>query len=128
MRLQGALDNDILVATRRFLADGVPAEVEQLYTAIQRSNSSLKRRPKPVIQASLERVLEFIAPKRDESEDSDAAIEKNLPREDTAAELMNRSLRQNLVPASPNVVSQSGYQTHLLAIILGPQRITAASG
>jgi len=108
MRLQGALDNDILIITRRFLADGVPADVENLYTAVQRSNSSLKRKPKKALQASLERVLEFIAPERDVlSEDSDAIIESQLLKEDTAADLMNRSLRQNLVPASPGAVSKT---------------------
>jgi len=107
MRLQGALDNDILVVVRRFLADGVPADVENLYTAIQRSNSSLKRKPKKVLQSSLERILDFLEPERDApSEDSDAAIEKDLPKDDSTAQLMNRALRQNLMPASPSVVSR----------------------
>ncbi|KAI7602425.1 hypothetical protein KC346_g12375, partial [Hortaea werneckii] len=60
MRLQGALDNDVLVATRKFLENGVPPDLESLWTAFQRSNSSLKRKPKKVLQASIERVLDFL--------------------------------------------------------------------
>jgi len=95
MRLQGALDNDILVAVRKFIADGIPPDVESLWTAIQRSNSSLKRKPKKVLQASLERVLEFLNIDQGGS-DSDAAIEDSTPKDDSATELMNRSLRANL--------------------------------
>ncbi|KAK5108578.1 hypothetical protein LTR62_008154 [Meristemomyces frigidus] len=94
-RLQGALDNDILTAVRKFTSDGIPPQIDDLYIAIQRSNSSLKRKPKKVLQASLERVLDFLGVP--EGEDSDAAIEERLP-EDATAEIMNRSLRANLAP------------------------------
>ena len=92
MRLQGALDNDILIATRKFLSDGVPADVDSLWTAISRSNSSLKRKPKKVLRASLERVLEFIGvDNRASSPDSEAALDEKQET-DTAAEVMNLSL------------------------------------
>ncbi|KAK5132646.1 hypothetical protein LTR08_008768 [Meristemomyces frigidus] len=96
MRLQGAIDNDILVATRKFLADGVSADVDSLWTAVQRSNSALKRKPKRVLQASIERVLEFIGVPDHPDDDSDAAIEQSQPQGDTSADIMNRSLRANL--------------------------------
>ena len=99
MRLQGALDNEILVATRKFLADGVPPDVDSLWAALQKSNSSLKRRPKKVLQGSLERVLDFIGPKetRAPPSDSDAEIEQREVNE--PPDIMNRSLRANLRPA-----------------------------
>ncbi|KAK4957560.1 Ribosome biogenesis ATPase rix7 [Elasticomyces elasticus] len=120
MRLQGALDNDLLVATRRFLSDGVAPDVESLWTALQRSNSSLKRRPKKVLQASLERVLDFIGPKEQAAElssDSEAAIEERQRQRDTGADLMNRSLRaglagpmpvRELAPESPQINGDDG--------------------
>ncbi|KAK3672284.1 Ribosome biogenesis ATPase rix7 [Recurvomyces mirabilis] len=96
-RLQGALDNDILTAARKFLEQGVPPQVDELYTALQRSNSSLKRRPKKVLHSSLERVLDFLGIPEEPGDDSDAAIEQRMP-EDTTADIMNRSLRANLAP------------------------------
>lgn len=93
VRLQGALDNDLLVATRKFLADGIPPDVNSLWTAIQRSNSALKRKPKKVLQSSLERVLDFIGVP--DEVDSEAEIEK-ITEADTSADIMNRSLRANL--------------------------------
>lgn len=116
MRLQSALDTEIHIATQKFVENGVPANIDALYLAFQRSNSSLRRKPKKVLQGSLERVLDFITAQSgslDNDDDSDAAIEQRLPPENTVAETMNRSLRANLAPAaatqstSPN----TGYET-----------------
>ncbi|TKA72060.1 hypothetical protein B0A55_06667 [Friedmanniomyces simplex] len=111
MRLQGALDSDLLVATRKFLSDGVPPDVDSLWNAVQRSNSSLKRRPKKVLQASLERVLEFLGPQgdADPSSDSEAGLDEKQREGDTAADLMNRSLRAGL--AGPMPVRESAPQS-----------------
>ena len=111
MRLQGALETDLLVATRRFLSDGVAPDVDSLWNAIQRSNSSLKRRPKRVLQASLERVLDFIGPQgdADPSSDSEAGIEEKQRADDIAADQMNRSLRAGL--AGPMPVRESAPQS-----------------
>ncbi|KAK5120542.1 hypothetical protein LTR85_006198 [Meristemomyces frigidus] len=106
IRLQGALDNDILIATRKFLADGVPADVNSLWTAFQRTNSALKRKPKKVLQASIERVLDFIGVPDDL--DSEAEIENRVTESDTATDLMNRSLRANL--SAPREVAPSPQQ------------------
>ncbi|EME48596.1 hypothetical protein DOTSEDRAFT_49041 [Dothistroma septosporum NZE10] len=98
MHLSGALDNEVNVAVQRFLADGVAADVLVLYTALQRSNSSLKRRPRKAIQASIERVLDFLGASEHDGLDSDAIIEDAQPEADRVAESMNRSLRANLAP------------------------------
>ena len=108
MRLQGALDNEIYIAVQRFLGDGVRADVGSLYAAIQRSNSSLKRKPKKLLQSSIERVLEVMGANEDDSEDSEAPIDDKRSKDNTAAEVMNRSLRANLsapqaAPSSPPV-------------------------
>ncbi|KXT03929.1 hypothetical protein AC578_9272 [Pseudocercospora eumusae] len=108
MRLQGALDNDVNVAVQKFLADGVPPDVVSLYTALQRSNSALKRKPKKTIQASLERVLDFIGANEGDDVDSDTIIEDAIPESDPAADIMNRSLRANLSSGAPTPVASAG--------------------
>nr|POE49345.1 putative aaa domain-containing protein c16e9.10c [Quercus suber] len=102
-RLQGALDTDIHTVVLKFLDNGVDPTVNALYSAIQRSNSSLKRKPKKVLHASLERVLDFIDGDGDASsaEDSQAEIEERLGNENYDADIMNRSLRANLAGAAP---------------------------
>ncbi len=103
-RLQGALDNEVHIAVQRFLEDGVSTDVDALYTAIQRSNSSLKRRPKKLLQSSIERVLEFLDIA--DSSDSEAAIEKSETSATAVPDAMNRSLRMNLAaPSSPQPVN-----------------------
>lgn len=101
MRLLNALDNEICIVTKKFLSDGIKPDVDAIHQAIQRSNSSLKRRPRKVLQASIERALEFIDAEiiDDDDYDSQAAIEESQPQHSTAADLMNKSLRANLVPS-----------------------------
>lgn len=97
-RLIGALDNDVNIAVGKFLENGVSADVDSLYTAISRSNSSLKRKPKKVLQQSLERCLDFRgATSIDSGDDSEAALEKETASQNNQqSDLMNRSLRANL--------------------------------
>ncbi|CAK3892523.1 ribosome biogenesis ATPase RIX7 [Lecanosticta acicola] len=97
MRLQGALDNEVHIAVQKFLAEGIPANTPAIYAALQKSNSSLKRRPKRVIEASIERVIEFLGV-LDDGHDSDAVIEDAPPEDDLAAQQMNKALRANLAP------------------------------
>ena len=99
IRLQSALDNEIHIAIQRFIGDGVPSNVNSLYIAIQKSNSSLKRKPKKLLQASIERVLEFMG--LEDSDDSDGEIEKRQPHHLPSPDVMNRSLRANLTPSAP---------------------------
>ena len=98
LRLQSALDNEIHIAVQRFLENGVSPDVTSLYNAIQKSNSSLKRKPKKLLQGSIQRVLEFMGV-GDDSDDSGAGIEKAQSKAAPEANLMNRSLRANLTPA-----------------------------
>ena len=116
MRLQGALDTEIHVAVQRFLANGVTPDVGSLYIAIQKSNSSLKRKPKKLLQASIERVLEFMDIQ--ESDDSGAEIENSHDIADTKADLMNKSLRVNLTsaaPPSPYAMTEDGPKRRRMA-------------
>lgn len=46
MRLQSALDQEVLVAVQAILKNTNEPDVNKIYSAIQKSNSSLKRRPK----------------------------------------------------------------------------------
>ncbi|KAF2212507.1 hypothetical protein CERZMDRAFT_97770 [Cercospora zeae-maydis SCOH1-5] len=100
-RLQGALDSEVHTVVLKLLTDGIPPIASDLYNALQRSNSSLKRRPKKTLRASIERVLDFIGVDRAEEVDSDAVIDDAIPENDGQADLMNRSLRQNLAPVRP---------------------------
>lgn len=109
MRLSTALDQEVLVATQKFLANGVPADVPNIYAAVQKSNSSLKRQQKKTIQASIERVLEFIGA-GDDGLDSEAAID-DLQQPDPVAELMNKSLRANLSSRPANPPAAGGDET-----------------
>jgi len=95
-RLLGALDNDVNIAVGKFLELGISADVDSLYTAIQRSNSSIKRKPKKVLQQSIERCLDFRGVAEDSGDDSEAALEKETIAATPNADLMNRSLRANL--------------------------------
>lgn len=95
-RLLGALDNDVNIAVGKFLELGISADVDSLYTAIQRSNSSIKRKPKKVLQQSIERCLDFRGVAEDSGDDSEAALEKETIAAAPNADLMNRSLRANL--------------------------------
>lgn len=95
-RLLGALDNDVNIAVGKFLEAGVPGDIDSIYTAIQRSNSSIKRKPKKVLQQSIERCLDFRGIAEDSGDDSEAAIEKETAATAPNPDLMNRSLRANL--------------------------------
>lgn len=99
MTLTFALDKDVRVIVEKFLSDGVPADVASLYQSIQRSNSSLKRRPKKILEASIERVLDFLGT-TDDKNDSEAELDTlQEPFPDTNS--MNRSLRANLSQPRP---------------------------
>ena len=119
-RLSSTLDTEIHIAAQRFLAQGVPADPNAIYNAIQKSNSSLKRKPKKLILGSVERVLEFM--QLENSDDSEAGLESRISEQRTDVELMNRSLRQNLRPAgmenrpaSPAEPSEDGARKRRMA-------------
>lgn len=99
MRLQSALDQEVHVAVQRFLGDGlVQPDVDSLYSAIQKSNSSLKRRSKKQLEASIERVLTFMVLDERDRRDSEAEPEKEQLRRSPGPDVMNKSLRANMKP------------------------------
>jgi ribosome biogenesis ATPase len=99
-RLLGALDNDVNIAVGKFLENGVSADIDSLYAAILRSNSSIKRKPKKVLQQSLERCLDFRGVPEDSS-DSEADLERETAAKAPNIDIMNRSLRANLSASRP---------------------------
>lgn len=105
--LQGALDNDVYQVVVHLLQDtDARPDVRALYQAIQRSNSSLKRKPKRVIEDSLERILDTMENDAEEI-DEEAAAEQQAKREQKTedANIMNRSITGSWkvpVPATPS--------------------------
>lgn len=112
-RLQGALDNDIHIVVQKFLEDSISPDPNSLYNALQRSNSSLKRRPKKVLQASIERVLDFIGIEEENEHDSEAELEKPQPHATSTGDIMNRSLRMALTPTAPDDSGDSKRKTRM---------------
>ena len=98
-RLQSALDNEVLVACEKFASKGVPNDGASIYDAIQKSNSSLKRRPKKVLQVSIVRVLEHLKTYQQNS-DSEAELEERLSKQIPIIDVMNHALRKNLTTTS----------------------------
>lgn len=102
-RLQGALDQDIYTVVQKLLQDGVSGDSNSLYAAIQRSNSALKRKPKKTLQASIERVLDFL--QVEEPDVSADEAEKAQAQSTIDPDSMNRSLRANLMPPTATPAS-----------------------
>lgn len=100
-RLLGALDNDVNIAVGKFLENGVSPDIDSLYAAILRSNSSIKRKPKKVLQQSLERCLDFRGVPEDSADDSEADLERETAAKVPNLDIMNRSLRANLSGSRP---------------------------
>ncbi|KAF4547875.1 Ribosome biogenesis ATPase RIX7-like protein [Elsinoe fawcettii] len=99
--LQAGLDSEVYTIVVRLLEDSrLEATVPSLWNAIQKSNSNLKRRPKKLIENSLERVLDALA---EDEVDSEAEIEaqqrKSQPPEEI--NLMNKALTKAWKPTTP---------------------------
>ncbi|PNS21078.1 hypothetical protein CAC42_3415 [Sphaceloma murrayae] len=101
--LQHGLDSEVYTIVIRLLEDSrQEATVPSLWQAIQKSNSNLKRKPKKLVESSLERVLDALA---EEDHDSEAELEekhrKSQPPEEV--NLMNKALTgawKNTTPAT----------------------------
>lgn len=90
--LQGALDNDIYQAVAHLIHDTKSRpDVSTLYQAIQRSNSSLKRKPKRVLEDALDRILDTVKSDVVE-EDEEALLDQQSKKDETMedANIMNR--------------------------------------
>ncbi|TKX23821.1 ATPase-like protein 11 [Elsinoe australis] len=90
--IQQGLDSEVYTIVIRLLEDPkLEATVPSLWHAIQRSNSSLKRKPKKLVESSLERVLDSLAEDEPDSEaELDERQRKSQPPEEV--NLMNRAL------------------------------------
>lgn len=97
--LSKGLDSEVYQVVLRLLDDTAP-DVRSLYQAIQRSNSSLKRKPKKLIEDSLERVLSVL---EEDDEDEEAAIDQQQQAKSTSEDpnVMNRSLTASWKVATP---------------------------
>ncbi|KAG8626148.1 hypothetical protein KVT40_006549 [Elsinoe batatas] len=99
--LSAGLDSEVYTIVVRLLEDSkLDATVPSLWSAIQKSNSNLRRRPKKLVENSLERVLDALA---EDEADSEAEIEarqrKSQPPEEI--NLMNKSLTKAWKTATP---------------------------
>lgn len=110
-RLRQGLDNEVYQAVTHLLQDpSNRPDVRSLYQAIQRSNSSLKRKPKRSLEDSLERILDTL--EDDAHHDEEAEAEKRAIKDDEVPNIMNKSITGSwkiatatptTVPASPAV-------------------------
>ncbi|KAF2222850.1 P-loop containing nucleoside triphosphate hydrolase protein [Elsinoe ampelina] len=99
--LSAGLDSEVYTIVVRLLDDSkLEATVPSLWNAIQKSNSNLRRRPKKLVENSLERVLDALA---EDEADSEAEIEaqqrKSQPPEEI--NLMNKSLTKAWKTTTP---------------------------
>jgi ribosome biogenesis ATPase len=74
--LQSSLDREIYQVVRKYQEDKPESELKThlVYNYIQRSNSALKRRPKNVMETSIDRVIDVIK-QDDEDDDSEDDVE-----------------------------------------------------
>ncbi|KAF1356693.1 P-loop containing nucleoside triphosphate hydrolase protein [Delphinella strobiligena] len=114
--LQGALDNDIYQAVAHLLHDTKKMpDVPALYQAIQRSNSSLKRKPKRVLEDSLDRILDTVRAdmmEQDEEAAMDQQTKKDQAMED--ANIMNRSITGSWNITTPVTAPDTSTSTELV--------------
>ena len=82
--LQAGLDKEVYQVVRKYLDEkgesALKLRLSTVYDYIQRSNSSLKRRPKKQIEDSIDRVIDVIR-EDEESDDEDemAELEETSP-------------------------------------------------
>lgn len=111
-RLRQGLDNEVYQAVTHLLQDSTNRpDVRSLYQAIQRSNSSLKRKPKRALEDSLERILDTLEDDAQEDEEAEAdrlAIKEEEPN------IMNKSITGSwkIAPATaPGTPAANGATT-----------------
>jgi ribosome biogenesis ATPase len=111
--LRQGLDDEILQVVRKY-QDGrpesditrIPSE-QAIYVFIQRSNSTLKRKPKQILEASIERVLDVLREDLSDSDPGDIEIDFQEPKESKPdrGNFMNKALRASMAP-SPTPASE----------------------
>lgn len=105
--LRLGLDRDIYQIVRKYEDETRPGSkitISVIYDYIQRSNSSLKRQKKRLLEDAIDRVLEVRRKEAKEERDSDEELERELQakeesarraREEKAASLLNKQLTKH---------------------------------
>lgn len=109
--LRLGLDRDVYQIVRKYEDDhpkqsgpGSKITISAIYDYIQRSNSSLKRQKKRILEDTIDRVLDVRRKEAKEERDSDEELERELQakedsakraREEKAASLINRQLTKH---------------------------------
>lgn len=111
--LQRGLDGDVYQAVLPLLESTQRHDVSTLYQHIQRSNSSLKRKPKKVLEDSLDRVLDAYAAEKDDVDEEAIAEQRQERREPSpSANIMNRAITSSwklpVNPAPPSSAVANG--------------------
>jgi ribosome biogenesis ATPase len=103
--LQSSLDKEVFQVVRKYQDDqsnelsSLPS-VAVIYRYIQSSNSTLKRKPKQLLNGSIERVLAVLAEAKEESDESQENIDIDVDMDDLngnvmpsrSANFMNKSI------------------------------------
>ena len=106
--LQAGLDKEVYQVVRKYLDEknesALKLRLSTVYDYIQRSNSSLKRRPKKQLEDSIDRVIDVI--REDESGDDDelAELEGNFAMDepkDRSGDWMNRQIVNQWATTAP---------------------------
>lgn len=118
--LRQGLDKEVYQIVRK-LQDELPGSatsisVHAVYDWIRRSNSSLKRKPKQLLEDSIERVLGVMQEEQEESEGEELGSMQDgffnaltpVAVVADASNAMNRSIRSSLAPSGPATPTASG--------------------
>ena len=107
--LQSGLDKEVFQIVRKFLdeqarnaeggSSGLPS-VSAIYRYIQASNSTLKRKPKQLLQSSIDRVLAVLMDDQDDADEDDMApmdldaddLTGNINIPNRSSNFMNKSI------------------------------------
>lgn len=135
--LRLGLDRDVYQIVRKYEDDSpnksyTKITISAVYEYIQRSNSSLKRQKKRLLEESIERVLDLRRKETKEERDSDEELERELQekeeiakraREEKAASLINQQLTKHWNFSSSN---KNGAAS-TVAAVAGTETPSAAS-
>jgi ribosome biogenesis ATPase len=122
--LQAGLDRDIYQIVRKYIDEKnespLKLRITTIYESIQRSNSSLKRRPKKQLEDSIERVIDVIR-EDEEGDDSDEMAElegdfgtndevevKGKGEKDRSADWMNKQIVNQWAPSGTATPAVNG--------------------
>ncbi|KAF1937593.1 AAA-domain-containing protein [Clathrospora elynae] len=120
--LQAGLDREVYQVVRKYLDDKnespLKLRLTTVYDYIQRSNSSLKRRPKKQLEESIDRVIDVIREDEESGDDEDEMVElegdftvdEGKEKKDRSSDWMNRQI-VNQWAATPPVNGEKSEKT-----------------